>query len=65
MSIMTAPLGELEKLARSKEQALRLGSLLRLFVEDTDAQLSDRDLILAAFARWRRHQDEEIGDPSR
>ena len=65
MTIMTAPLGELEKLARSKEQALRLGSLLRLFVEDTDAHLSDRDLILAVFARYQRYLDEEIGDPSR
>ena len=65
MSITAGPLSELEKLARSKEQALRLGSLLRLFTEDTDSALSDRDLILTVIARWRRHQDEEIGDPSR
>ena len=65
MSIMAVPLGELERLVRSKEQALRLSSLLRLFTEHTDADLSDRDFILAVFSRYQRYLADEIGDPSR
>ena len=65
MSITSGQLSELEKLARSKEQALRLAALLRLFVEHTDSELSDRDFIQAVIERKQRYDAEEIGDPSR
>ena len=43
-------------------QSRRLNDLLGRFCRSEDNSLSDRDLILKVFGRWKRESDSEVGD---
>ena len=43
-------------------QSHRLNDLLGRFCRSEDSSLSDRNLILKVFGRWKRENDSEIGD---